>query len=79
MKNYKALAHFQFPAEYAVLKLLFDQENIHYVFQNETLMSIFPFTPYSGGGILLKVHEADFEKAKGILDSLEKQSHLKKV
>lgn len=79
MVHFKTLKSFQFPAQYAVLKLLLDQEHIRYFFQNETFMSILPFTPYSQGGIHLKVHEQDFEKASEILKKFESPNHLRKV
>lgn len=79
MIHFKTLRSFQFPAEYAVLKLLLDQAHIRYFFQNETFISILPFTPYSQGGIHLKVHEQDFEKAAEILEKLYTPAHLRKV
>jgi hypothetical protein len=43
MKHFKTIAIFQYPAEYAVLQLLFDQAEIRYFFQNETNDQCFSF------------------------------------
>lgn len=79
MKNFKPIAIFQYPAEYAVLKLLFDQEEIRYFFQNETMISVFPFYSNAIGGIRLMVHEEDIEVAKQIIKDLNHPSNLKIV
>lgn len=79
MQHFITLANFQFPAEYAVLKLLLDQEHIRCFFKNETFIGVFPFTTSTGGGIHLKVHPEDFDSAKEILEKWQYPSHLKKV
>lgn len=79
MNNFKTIAVFQYPAEYAVLKLLFDQEEIRYVFQNETMISVFPFYSNAIGGIRLQVHIEDMELAKEIIKTLDHPSNLKIV
>lgn len=79
MKDYKTIAIFTFPSEYAVLRLLFDQANINYVFQNETMVSVLPFHSNAFGGIRLKVHELDIEKAKKIMEGLDNTSDLRIV
>ncbi len=71
MTNFKTLAIFQYPAEYAVLKLLFDQEEIRYFFQNETMVGVFPFYSNGIGGIRLQVHSEDIERAKEIITELD--------
>lgn len=76
MTNFHTLAIFQFAAEYAVLKLLLEQENIRHFFQNETFLSVYPL---SGGGIHLKVHEEDVERAQQIISDFNDSAHLKKV
>ncbi|QAA82286.1 DUF2007 domain-containing protein [Aequorivita sp. H23M31] len=79
MKNFETIAIFQYPAEYAVLKLLFDQEEIRYFFQNETMISVFPFYSNAIGGIRLQVHVEDRELAEKIINDLNNPSNLKIV
>lgn len=79
MNNFKTIAIFQYPAEYAVLQLLFDQEEIRYVFMNETMISVFPFYSNAIGGIRLQVHIEDIELAKEIMDNLNNPSNMKIV
>ncbi|HPE82670.1 MAG: DUF2007 domain-containing protein [Aequorivita sp.] len=79
MKHFKTIAIFQYPAEYAVLQLLFDQAGIRYIFQNETMISVFPFYSNAIGGIRLQVHLDDIPKAQEIIKNLEYPSNLKIV
>jgi hypothetical protein len=79
MENYQTIAIFTFPSEYVVLQLLFDQEGIKYVFQNEMMISVLPFHSNAFGGIRLKVHPEDIEKAKKIINQLNDPSKLKIV
>ncbi|MCH2489876.1 MAG: DUF2007 domain-containing protein [Flavobacteriales bacterium] len=79
MKNYQTIAIFTFPSEYAVLRLLFDQEQLRYVFQNETMISVLPFHSNAFGGIRLQVHEDDIETAKEIISNLNQNSKLRIV
>ncbi len=79
MKDFRLLAIFTFPHEYAVLKLLLDQEGINYVFENETMIGVFPFYSNALGGIHFKVHKEDFERAKEILESLDGTSTPLKI
>ncbi|MDN3723070.1 DUF2007 domain-containing protein [Aequorivita sp. SDUM287046] len=79
MKNFKTIAIFSYPAEYAVLQLLFDQEEIRYVFMNETMISVFPMYANAIGGIQLKVHFEDITVAEEIMKNLDKPSNLKIV
>lgn len=79
MKNFKTIAIYQYPAEYAVLQLLFDREEIRYIFVNETMISVFPFYSNAIGGVRLQVHIDDIEEAKEIIESLEHPSNLKIV
>ena len=79
MKDFVLLSTFVFPHEYAVLKLLLDQEEITYFFENETLIGVFPFYSNALGGIHLKVHKDDFHRAKKLLDSLDNSTTLKIV
>ncbi len=79
MKHFKTIAIFQYPAEYAVLQHLFDQEEIRYVFLNETMISVFPFYSNAIGGIRLQVHIEDIKQAKKIIADLDYPSNLKIV
>jgi len=79
MTNFKPIAIFQYPAEYAVLKLLFDQEDIRYFFQNETMISVFPFYSNAIGGIRLMVHVEDIDRAEEIISDLNNPPNLKIV
>jgi len=79
MKYFKTIAIFQYPAEYAVLQLLFEQEEIRYFFMNETMISVFPFYSNAFGGIHLKVHVEDVEEAEEIIKNLDRPSNLKIV
>lgn len=76
MEDFKTIAIFTFPSEYAVLQHLFEQASLRFVFQNETMISVLPFHSNAFGGIRLKVHPQDIEKAKAIIVSLEDDSHL---
>ncbi|PHR13775.1 MAG: hypothetical protein COA40_04375 [Aequorivita sp.] len=79
MKHFKTIAIFQYPAEYAVLQLLFDQAEIRYIFQNETMISVFPFYSNAIGGIRLQVHIEDMAQAEEIIKNLDTPSNLKIV
>lgn len=79
MKYFKTIAIFQYPAEYAVLQLLFDQEEIRYVFMNETMISVFPFYSNAIGGIRLQVHIEDIAQAEEIIKNFDNPSNLKIV
>ncbi|MGK0378904.1 DUF2007 domain-containing protein [Patiriisocius sp. Uisw_017] len=79
MENFKTIAIFSFPTEYHVLQHLLEQGAISFIFQNETMISVLPFHSNPFGGIRLKVHKDDIEKAKKIMNSLEDDSHLSVV
>tara|TARA_R110002072_G_scaffold22615_1_gene79375 strand:- start:206395 stop:206634 length:240 start_codon:yes stop_codon:yes gene_type:complete len=79
MKDFKTIAIFTFPSEYAVLQLLFDQHEVRYVFQNETMISVLPFHSNAFGGIRLQVHKDDIIKAKRIMNDLNDTSEYKVV
>ncbi|MFZ0488637.1 MAG: DUF2007 domain-containing protein [Salegentibacter sp.] len=80
MKNYTCIAIFTYPHECIVIKSLFDSAGIDFFFENETLISLLPFSSYAFGGIKLHVHNTDYKKAKDILDSFQNNSpHLKIV
>ncbi|MAO47618.1 MAG: hypothetical protein CL527_02650 [Aequorivita sp.] len=79
MKHFKTIAIFSYPAEYAVLQLLLDQAGIRYIFQNETMISVFPFYSNAIGGIRLEVHIEDIAEAEEIIKNLDHPSNLKIV
>lgn len=79
MKDFITLAVFTYPHEFAVLKLLLEQEHVNHFFQNETMIGVFPFYSNALGGVHLKVHKADIYKAKEILDSFNQTSSPLKI
>ena len=79
MEDFKTLAFFTFPSEYVVLKLLFDQEGIDYVFLHETMIGVLPFHSNAHGGIRLQVHKIHIEKAKKIISNLNDKTDLRVV
>ena len=79
MEDFNTIAIFTFPSEYAVLRLLFDQENIQYVFLHETMIGVLPFHSNAFGGIRLQVHKNDIERATKIMNQLNDSSDLKIV
>jgi hypothetical protein len=80
MLNFVTVATFTYHYEYAVLRIVLDQKGINYVFENETMLGVFPFYSNAIGGISLKVHRNDVELTKQILDDFySKQSHLRIV
>ncbi|MDT0642703.1 DUF2007 domain-containing protein [Zunongwangia sp. F363] len=80
MKNFICLATFTYAHEYLVIQPLLNQENIRYLFENETLIGLFPYYSNAFGGIRLMVHPEDITEAKRILDSFTKgSSHLRIV
>jgi hypothetical protein len=70
MKDFKTIAIFNYSHEIVVLKHILDQEEIHYFFENEHIVSIDPLASFAYGGIQLKVHPNDFEQVQEILDNL---------
>jgi len=79
MEDFKTIAFFTFPSEYVVLKLLFDQEGIDYIFLHETMIGVLPFHSNAFGGIRLQVHKKDIEKAEKIMNDLNDATNLKIV
>jgi len=71
MKDFETIAVFTFPSEYVVLRLLLEQANLRFVFQNETMVSVLPFHSNAFGGIRLQVHKEDTSKALEILKSFD--------
>lgn len=79
MNNYIKLAVFNFQYEYAVLQLLLEQAEIRFFFQNETALSVMPFYANAMGGIILKVHQEDIEKADKIIQDFKSRENLRSV
>jgi len=80
MLNFVTVATFTYPYEYAILRIVLDQKGIRYVFENDMMLSVFPFYSNALGGISLKVHENDVSLTQQILDDFNsKQSHLRIV
>ena len=76
MSDFIKMAAFTYPAEIAVLKLVLEKEDIRFFFQNETVIGILPFHSQALGGISLKVHPDDVEKALLILRDFDDRSQL---
>lgn len=76
MTNFIKIASFHRPAEYAVLRLLLEREEIRFFFQNETAISILPFYSPTNGGIFLKVHPNDKEQAIELLNEFLKNENM---
>ncbi len=79
MEDFKTIAIFTFPHEYVVLRLLFDQEEIQYVFLHETMIGVLPFHSNAFGGIRLQVHKNDIERAIKIMNNLNDSADLRIV
>ena len=79
MKDFKTIARFTYPSDYAVLELVLQQHEIRYVFLNETVINVLPFHSNAFGGIRLQVHENDEQKAIKIIKDLDPTSDLKIV
>lgn len=79
MKDFITIARFTYPSEYVVLELLLQQENINYVFLNETAITVLPFHSNAFGGIRLQVHQKDKEKTIKIINNLNNDTVLEIV
>ncbi len=73
-EKYIQLAVFTYEGEYSILKNLLDQENIRYIFKNETIATVLPFHSHAFGGIRLLVHPDDHEEALAIYDNFNSNS-----
>ena len=76
MKDFITIATFTYPNDYAILRLLLEKEGISFFFENETMISVFPFYSNAVGGIHLKIHKKDKTRVQQIIDDLETNSHL---
>jgi len=79
MKYFITVASFTYPSEYVVLKMLLQQEEIPFVFLNETSASILPITFCGKGGIRLQVHKNDRDKVLKIIKDLDQDIYLEIV
>ena len=79
MENFKTIAIYTFPSEYAVLRLLLEQREIRHVFLHETMIGVLPFHSNAFGGIRLQVHQDDIEMAQKIIQELDGSSNLRIV
>ncbi len=77
MKDFITIATFTHPNDYAILRLLLERENISFFFENETMVSVFPFYSNALGGIHLKIHPKDKAIVQQIIDDLNTNSHLR--
>jgi len=69
MPTWVTVAVFQFAAEISVLKLRLEHLGIPFFFENEHLISVDPFASLAYGGIRLKVHHADADQVRQLLDN----------
>jgi hypothetical protein len=70
MEEFQTIATFNFTYEIIVLKSILQNEGIPFLFQNENLISIDPFSTIAYSGIHLKIHSNYFERIQKILDNL---------
>ena len=75
MKDFEVAAVFMYSYEYAVLKVLLEQRNIPYFFENENTIGVLPLDSIALGGIRLKVHKNDLEKVQNIIDRLNNKDN----
>ncbi len=80
MKNYIYLQSFTYSHECHVVKHLLHNENISYIFKNETVIDLIPLSSLAFGGIKLYIHKTQIKEAKELLDSFfNKNNHLRIV
>lgn len=79
MEEYKTIAIFTYPGEYAILRLELQAQNIRFVFQNETVIGVLPFHSNAFGGIRLQVHPDDIDRARSILEDFNRNNQLRIV
>lgn len=75
MKDFEVAAIFMYSHEYAVLKVLLEQRNIPYFFENENTIGVLPLDSIALGGIRLKVHKNDLETVLKIIDRLNSKDN----
>tara|TARA_B110000003_G_scaffold275243_1_gene317311 strand:- start:932 stop:1159 length:228 start_codon:yes stop_codon:yes gene_type:complete len=75
MENFKKVAIFSYSGEYVILQHLLEMAEIRFIFQNEKMISVFPFLHSNAeGGIKLKVHPDHVIKATEIITSHTKEN-----
>ncbi len=79
MKDSVIVATFTYSFEYTVLRLLLEQQQISYFFENETMAGVFPFYSQALGGIHLRVHPKDSDRVKKLIEDLKNNSKLRIV
>ena len=79
MTEFITVATFNFTHEITILKTILENKGIHYLFQNENLISVDPLASFAYGGIILKVHPNDVERVKEIIDDLAQNENLRIV
>ena len=79
MTEFITVATFNFTHEITILKTILENKGIHYLFQNENLISVDPLASFAYGGIILKVHPNDVEQVKEIIDNLSGNKNLRIV
>ncbi len=78
MENFQTIATFNYPHEIVVLKSIFQNKSIPFLFQNENLINANPFASIAYGGIILKIHKNDFAIVQSILDDLNSELRIVK-
>jgi hypothetical protein len=71
VRHFKHIATYTYPYEYLVLKFLLEEEDIPFVFENETIIAISPFYSNALGGIRLLVHRDYAEYVKELINELD--------
>lgn len=80
MIHFQHIATFTYPHEYMVLRFIMEEEEIPYVFENETMIGISPFYSNALGGIRLLVHKDYAKYVSELINDLEDPaSHLRVV
>jgi len=79
MKDFINIASFTYPSEYVVLKMLLQQQEVRFIFLNETSSSILPINIRGKGGIRLQIHKNDKEKVLKIINDLNRDASLEIV
>lgn len=76
MKDSCIAATFTYVHECTVVRLILEKEDIPFFFENETMVSVFPFYSNALGGIHLRVHCKDLERVRKIIEDLNTTSPL---
>ncbi|MFP2995132.1 DUF2007 domain-containing protein [Spongiivirga sp. MCCC 1A20706] len=76
MQNFRVVATYTYPFEYAILKAKLQEEGIPHIFENETMIQVAPFYSNALGGIHLKVHEDYVDYVKQLITDFNNSSPL---